>query len=264
MAHRPIDTGVPAADLSDAQLLRYSRQILLPGFDLDGQRRLLSASALIVGLGGLGSPAALYLAACGVGRIVLADFDRVELSNLQRQIIHSTPDIGRSKTEAARERLAALNPELVVETIPERLDEEGLSRACGAADVVLDATDNFPVRFAINAACMRCGTPLVFGAAVRFEGQITVFDPRAPDSPCLRCLFEEAGPGSESCAESGIAGPLPGIIGSMQALEAIKLIVGVGQPLTGLLLRFDGLTMRWRSARIERDRQCPACRERPG
>jgi adenylyltransferase/sulfurtransferase len=243
----------------DEQLLRYSRQILLPALGVEGQERLLASRVLVVGLGGLGSPVAMYLAAAGVGRLVLVDYDQVELSNLQRQIIHATADVGRLKVESARERLAALNPEATVLTHARVLEGEDLLAETRAADVVVDASDNFATRFALNAACVEAGTPLVSGAAIRMEGQVAVFDPRRPESPCYRCLYPDADEREETCSRIGVLAPLLGIIGSIQATETLKLLLGKGEPLVGQLLLVDALTMDFRTLRLRRDSGCPVC-----
>ncbi len=253
--------------MDDEYLLRYSRQILLPEVGAEGQERLRAARVLIVGAGGLGSPAALYLAAAGVGEITICDYDRVELSNLQRQILHRTADLGRPKAESAREALTALEPALRVRAIGERLEGAALAAECARADVVLDASDNFPTREAVNAACAAAGTPLVSGAAIRFEGQVAVFDP-ARGGPCYRCLYRDGAHTEETCSESGVIAPLVGIVGSVQALEALKLLLGIGETLAGRLLLLDGLRMEWREVRLPRDPACPVCgeegRERAG
>lgn len=246
-------------DLSDAQLLRYSRHIMLPELDVDGQLRLLGARVLVIGLGGLGSPAAMYLAAAGVGTLVLVDDDAVDLSNLQRQIIHQTAAIGLSKVESAAATIARLNPDVRVIGIAERLEGDRLAAEIAAADLVLDATDNFSSRYAMNEACWRAGKPLVSGAAIRWEGQVTAFDPRDPQSPCYRCLYPEGDDAALNCSESGVAAPLVGIIGASQALEAIKLLCGIGEPLAGHVLYFDGKWLEWRKLRLNRDPRCPVC-----
>lgn len=248
--------------MRDEQRLRYSRQILLPAVGVEGQERLLASRALIVGLGGLGSPVAMYLAAAGVGRLVLVDYDQVELSNLQRQIVHGTPDLGRLKVESARERLAALNPEVRVDTHARVLEDEDLLAEVGAADLVVDASDNFATRFALNAACFEAGTPLVSGAAIRMEGQVTVFDPRRPESPCYRCLYPDADALEETCSRLGVLAPLLGIVGGIQATEAMKLVLGQGEPLVGRLLLIDALQMELRTVRLRRDPDCPVCSRR--
>jgi molybdopterin-synthase adenylyltransferase len=253
--------------MDDEQLLRYSRQILMPEVGAEGQERLRRAHALIVGLGGLGAPVAMYLAAAGVGRLTLADFDRVELSNLQRQIIHRTEDIGRLKIESARDALAALNP-LVETTLADgRLEGEALRARVAEADVVIDATDNFATRFALNEACVRSGTPLVSGAAIRMEGQVTVFRPGQPGGPCYRCLYRDESELAETCTQSGVFTPIVGIIGSIQATEALKVLLELGESLEGRLLILDAKVMEWRSVRLRPDPACPVCgagRPRPG
>jgi molybdopterin/thiamine biosynthesis adenylyltransferase len=247
--------------MNDQQLLRYSRQIMLPQIDVEGQSRLLGSSALIVGLGGLGSPAAMYLAAAGVGRLLLADFDQVELSNLQRQIIYGSSDLGRAKTEAAAERLRELNPDVKLDILAGRLDCERLLPRLTGVDVVLDGSDNFDTRFAVNAACMQAGVPLVSGAVIRSEGQLAVFRLDQPGSPCYRCLFPEAEEARESCSETGVLAPLPGIIGSLQALEAMKILLGLSGGLSNRLMLFDALGTQWRSLALSRDPACPVCGE---
>ncbi|GAB3244980.1 HesA/MoeB/ThiF family protein [Chitinimonas naiadis] len=247
------------ADFSDDELLRYSRHILLDEVGIEGQRKLAAATVLIVGLGGLGSPAALYLASAGVGRLLLADADTVELTNLQRQIVHRQDSLGLSKVDSARRTLASINSLVVVEALAERLEGDALQAAVAQADVVLDCSDNFPTRHAVNRACVAAGKPLVSGAAVRFDGQFAVFDPREPDSPCYRCLFAEDGDASDGpCATFGVLAPLVGIIGAMQAAEAIKLLIGMPAPL-GKLVSLDLRTHDWRTLRFKRDPHCPVC-----
>lgn len=245
--------------LTDDELLRYSRQILLQQVDIDGQLRLKQSRALIVGVGGLGSPVALYLAAAGVGELHLADFDTVDLTNLQRQIIHDTHSVGQSKVDSAMARLAAINPQ--VKRVPHRvaLDEDSLAAAVEAVDLVLDCSDNFTTREAVNAACVAARKPLVSGAAIRFDGQLSVFDPRRAESPCYHCLY---GHGSESeltCSEAGVIGPLVGLVGSLQALEALKLLAGFGEPMVGRLLLIDALGTRFRELKVKRDPGCSVC-----
>ena len=245
--------------MDEQRLLRYSRQILLPEIAIGGQQRLIESTVAVFGLGGLGSPVALYLAASGVGRLVLVDFDEVELSNLQRQIIHLTADLGRPKVASARDRLLALNPEVIVEAVPQRLADTALDELVQRVDLVVDCTDNFPTRFGLNAACWRARKPLVSGAAIRFEGQVSVYFPGQADSPCYRCLYDD-GPGTtETCSQTGVVAPLLGIIGSVQALEVIKVLTGIGEPLKGRLLVLDGLRMEWRNLRFKRDENCPVC-----
>jgi len=246
--------------MNDQQLLRYARHILLDELGIEGQEKLLAGHALVVGAGGLGSPAALYLATAGVGRITLADDDQVELSNLQRQILHTTASLGRYKAESGRDMLAAFNPETEVDARIARLDGEALEEAVAAADVVLDCTDNFTTRHAINRACVKHRKPLVSGAAIRFDGQISVYDLRRDDAPCYHCLFPEADDVEElSCATTGVFAPLVGIIGSMQAAEAMKVLMGIGEPLAGRLLQLDAMTMQWHAVKFRRDPACPVC-----
>ena len=249
--------------MNDQQLLRYSRQIMLPSVDVEGQQRLLDSHALIIGLGGLGSPIAMYLAAAGLGQLTLADFDSVELTNLQRQIAHGTNDIGRAKVESAADTLRALNPDTQINTVSQRLEGEQLQQAVRNADIVLDASDNFTTRFAINAACVSEKTPLVSGAAVGLDGQITVFS-NAADSPCYRCIYDDTDDDANdsswaNCSASGVLAPLVGVIGSLQALEAIKLIAGIGRSLSGRLLILDAANLEWREMRYRKDRHCPVC-----
>jgi len=246
--------------MNDAQLLRYSRHILLPEIDVAGQERLLAARALVVGAGGLGSPAALYLASAGVGTLVLADGDSVDATNLQRQILHRESSLGQPKAESGRLRLAEINPECRVVPLVERLADARLAEEVAAADVVLDCSDNFVTRHAINRACLEFRKPLVSGAAIRFDGQIAVFDARQPASPCYHCLFPEAQDVEEvRCAVMGVFAPLTGIIGSMQAAEALKILIHCGTSLAGRLLLLDGLNMEWRSIAIPRDPGCAVC-----
>jgi adenylyltransferase/sulfurtransferase len=246
--------------MNDAQLLRYSRHILLPQIDVDGQEKILAARALVVGAGGLGSPAAIYLASAGVGTLVLADSDTVDATNLQRQILHRESALGLAKVESGRLRLQEINPECQVMPLNERLDEQRLQAEIALADVVLDCTDNFATRHAINRACVAQRKPLVSGAAIRFDGQIAVFDSRQANAPCYHCLFPEAQDIEEiRCAVMGVFAPLTGIIGSMQAAEALKLIIGCGTSLAGRLLLLDGLAMEWRSIGVPHDPQCAVC-----
>ena len=245
--------------MKDTDLLRYSRQIMLPEFDVAGQERLLGAHVLVVGIGGLGSPAAMYLAASGVGRLTLADDDVVDLSNLQRQIAHGEATVGQPKVVSARERIAGLNSGVAVSTIAQRLEGDRLEGAVAAADVVLDATDNMTARVAINDACMATRTPLVSGAAIRMEGQVAVFDPRDAESPCYRCLYDDVGEQALNCAENGVIAPLVGIVGTVQAMEALKLIAEVGEPLVGYVLYLDAKRMEWRKFRLPRNPRCRSC-----
>lgn len=247
--------------MNDAQLLRYSRHILLDQVGIAGQEALLAAHALIIGAGGLGSPAALYLAAAGVGRITLADHDVVDLTNLQRQIAHDLAGVGENKARSAAGRMRAMNPDVEVIELPVRLEGESLDAAIAAADVVLDCSDNFATRHAVNRACVAHHKPLVSGAAVRFDGQVAVFDLRLTEAPCYACLFPEHAQDAEMrCAEFGVFAPLVGVIGSMQALEALKLLIGIGDSLSGRLLLFDALAADWRAIRLKRDPGCEACR----
>jgi len=247
------------ADLTDEELLRYSRQILLSQVDIEGQLRIRHSRALIVGVGGLGSPVALYLAAAGVGELHLADFDTVDLTNLQRQIIHDTQSVGQSKVDSAIARLSAINPQIRLVAHRTALDVDSLAAAVAGVDLVLDCSDNFSTREAVNAACVAARRPLVSGAAIRLEGQLSVFDPRRPESPCYHCLY---GHGSESeltCSEAGVIGPLVGLVGSLQALEALKLLAGFGEPLVGRLLLIDALGSRFRELKVKRDPGCSVC-----
>lgn len=246
-------------DFSAKELLRYSRHLELAEVGEEGQRRLKQASVLIVGAGGLGSPAALYLAAAGVGQLGIADFDAVDLSNLQRQVLHETAHVGQRKTDSARIRLAGINPHVHVETIDEELTSANALELIARYDLVIDGTDNFKTRYLTNDACVLLGKPNVYGSVLRFEGQASVF--ATADGPCYRCLFREPPPSGlvPSCAEAGVLGVLPGIIGTIQATEAIKLILGVGETLAGRLLLVDALRMRFRTIRLRRDPGCPAC-----
>jgi adenylyltransferase/sulfurtransferase len=248
--------------MNDDQLLRYSRQIMLPGIDIEDQERLLGATAMIVGLGGLGSPIAMYLAAAGVGRLVLADFDDVDLSNLQRQIVHDTATVGMAKVESAAARLRGLNPGITVETVSRRLGPDNLRDLVERSDVVVEGSDNFTTRFAVNQACVTASRPLAAGAAIRMEGQVAVFRPGGGDSACYRCVFPEAGETEERCAETGVLASVPGIIGSIQATEAIKVITGLGEPLVNRMLILDARNMTWRTIRLRRDPACPVCGNR--
>ena len=245
--------------MDDTQLLRYSRQILLPEIDLDGQEQLLASRVLIIGMGGLGSPVAMYLAAAGIGHLVLADFDSVELSNLQRQIIHHSDDMGRPKVDSAHDRVMALNPETKVTTIGHRMTDVQLLAQAKVANVVVDASDNFATRFAINTACHAARTALVSGAALRFTGQVTVLFPGRGDSPCYRCLYSDEPEEEERCADTGVVAPLLGVIGSVQAMETLKLVAGIGESLKGRLLLLEALDMQWREIRFARDPDCPVC-----
>lgn len=256
--------AVGPTGFTEDQVRRYARHVILDGVGVEGQRRLLDARVLVVGAGGLGSPAAMYLAAAGVGTLGIADGDRVDLSNLQRQVLHGTPDIGRPKVVSARERLLHLNPSIDVVAVQTSVDAANALEVLEGWDVVVDATDTFAARYLLNDAAHLLGTPLVQGAIHRFEGQVTVFR-NLPGDPCYRCLFPDPpAPGSvPSCAEAGVFGVLPGVVGSLQATEAIKLIVGTGDPLVGRLLVFDALGMRFAEARYERDIACALCGDAP-
>ena len=246
--------------MNDQQLLRYSRHILLDELGVEGQERLLAARALIVGAGGHGSPAALYLSAAGVGTLAIADGDMVDLTNLQRQILHATSAVGRPKVASARESMARLNPDVRIVALERRLEGDMLNAEVAAADVVLDCSDNFATRHAINRACVALRKPLVSGAGVRFDGQLTVFDSRQPASPCYECLFPADAELEETrCAVMGVFAPLTGLIGTWQAAEAIKLLTGIGKPLIGRLVLFDALGSDWRSVRLHRDPACRVC-----
>lgn len=246
--------------MTDDQLLRYSRHILLPEIGIEGQEKLLAARALVIGAGGLGSPVALYLASAGVGHITLCDGDDVDLTNLQRQIVHRTQSIGRKKVDSARATLAEVNPEARVEAVAERVAGDRLEQLVSEADVVIDGCDNFATRHAVNRACVALRKPLVSGAAVRFDGQVAVFDMRDRRSPCYHCLFPEAGESEDvRCAVMGVFAPLVGIVGSVQAAEALKLIAGTGEPLVGRLLLVDALAMQTRTVKFRKDEACPVC-----
>lgn len=245
--------------MNDNQLLRYSRQIMLPKIEVDGQQKLLAAKVLIVGAGGLGSPASIYLAAAGIGNITIYDDDVVDLSNLQRQIAHHTPDIGMDKAISSQQTLNKLNPDVNVNAVKQRLAGEQLDGEVEKADVVVDCSDNFATRFAINTACVRHKTPLVSGAAIRFEGQVSVFTPGRNNSPCYNCLYQSDGEELVNCATNGVVAPITGIVGSIQALEAMKLILGIGETLVGKLLLIDGLSMEINSMNLKKNPACPSC-----
>ncbi|KJV06170.1 HesA/MoeB/ThiF family protein [Methylocucumis oryzae] len=245
--------------MNDDQLLRYSRQIMLPQCDVLGQQKLLAAQVLIVGAGGLGSPASMYLAAAGVGTIAIYDDDVVDLSNLQRQIAHHTPDIGIDKAISSRATLNKLNPDINVVAVKQRLEGEALTQAVMNADVVLDCSDNFSTRFAVNRACVLTQTPLVSGAAIRFEGQVSVFTPGRNNSPCYNCLYQQQGDELQTCSTNGVIAPITGVIGSIQALEALKLLLNSGEVLTGRLLLIDGLVMDITTMRFKKNPACPTC-----
>ncbi|MFV9474412.1 HesA/MoeB/ThiF family protein [Advenella sp. RU8] len=246
--------------MDDSQLLRYARHLMLDEIGFEGQQKIMSSRVLVVGVGGLGSPAAAYLAAAGVGQLVLVDDDQVDLSNLQRQILHTTERIGQPKVESARQALQALNPDTVIECHARRLDGPGLMALVNDADVVLDCTDNFLTRHHINRACVVHKKPLVSGAAIRFDGQIAVYDLRHENATCYACLFEPSDNlGPDNCATLGVFAPLVGIIGSMQAAEALKLLVGMPAGLDGRLLQLDARTMQWHAMQVQKNPQCPVC-----
>ena len=257
---RPLE-GLP--QLNAEEIKRYSRHLIMPEVGMDGQRRLKAGSVLCVGAGGLGSPAAMYLAAAGVGRIGVIDYDVVDYSNLQRQIIHGTPDVGRSKLASAKDRLVAINPHIQVDTYETALSSENALELFEPYDVILDGTDNFPTRYLTNDACVLLGKPNAYGSIFRFEGQASVFG--AKDGPCYRCLYPEPPPPGlvPSCAEGGVLGVLPGVIGVIQATETIKLITGIGEPLVGRFLIYDALRMKFRELKLRRDPECPVCGDHP-
>lgn len=244
--------------MKDEFLQRYTRQMVLPDIGQDGQQAIHDGHALIIGLGGLGSPAAVYLAAAGIGHLTITDYDRVDLSNLHRQILYSDRDIGKKKTQVAREKLAQINPSLEITSIDHRMSIDELIECCNKANVVLDCSDNFVTRHAVNRACVSTSKPLISGAAIRLEGQIGLFNLQK-DSPCYACLYPEGDDEAERCSAAGVLGPLVGIIGSMQAMETIKLLTAVGECLDGRLLILDAATMQWRSVRLQRDPNCPVC-----
>ena len=252
-------TATTAMALTNEEVARYSRHLIMPEVGMHGQLRLKAASVLCIGAGGLGSPVAMYLAAAGVGRIGIVDFDVVDYSNLQRQIIHGTPDVGRPKLESARDSLAAINPEVDIETHDLALSSGNALDVFRDYDVIVDGTDNFPTRYLVNDACVLLGKPNCYGSIFRFEGQASVFG--APDGPCYRCLYPEPPPPGlvPSCAEGGVLGILPGVVGTIQATEAVKLIIGAGEPLIGRFLIYDALRMRFRELKLRRDPECPVC-----
>jgi len=245
--------------LTDDELLRYSRQILMPNFDIAGQQALKSARVLIVGSGGLGCPVALYLGAAGVGHLTLVDDDHIEVANLQRQIAFETAQMGESKAERLGDRIRGINPLITVDVIRQRLDGEDFDAPVARASLVLDCCDNFNTRFALNRACVKAGVPLVSGAAIRGEGQISVYDSRQPQSPCYHCLYPEQGNEDLTCSEAGVIAPLVGMVGAAQAMEAIKVISGVGKTLVGRLLIVDAWRMEWREMKLAKDPACPVC-----
>lgn len=248
--------------LSDDELLRYSRQLLMPSFDVAGQLSLRQARVLVVGAGGLGCPVALYLGAAGVGALTLVDDDRIELANLQRQIAFDQQQLGDGKAESLARRVQAINPGVSVTALMQRLDGDALSQQVASADVVVDCSDNFNTRFALNRACVAARVPLVSGAAIRGEGQLSVFDVRDEASPCYHCLYPEQGNEDLTCSEAGVIGPLVGMIGSSQAMETIKVLSGVGRPLVGRLLLLDAWRAEWREMKLARDPDCPVCGKR--
>jgi adenylyltransferase/sulfurtransferase len=250
-------------ELSNDEIKRYSRHLIMPEVGIEGQRKLKAGSVLCIGAGGLGSPAALYLAAAGVGKIGIVDFDVVDFSNLQRQIIHGTPDVGRSKLASAKDRLNAINPHVEIETFEEMLSSENAMRLFANYDIILDGTDNFPTRYLVNDACVLLGKPNTYGSIFRFEGQASVFATK--NGPCYRCLYPEPPPPGlvPSCAEGGVLGVLPGIIGIIQATEAIKLMTGLGEPLIGRFLIYDALRMKFRELKLKKDPDCPVCGTHP-
>jgi molybdopterin/thiamine biosynthesis adenylyltransferase/rhodanese-related sulfurtransferase/molybdopterin converting factor small subunit len=259
----PTATETTLPQLTNDEIKRYSRHLIMPEVGVDGQRKLKAASILCIGAGGLGSPVAMYLAAAGVGRLGIVDFDVVDFSNLQRQILHGTPDVGRSKLASAKDRLEALNPNVQVDTYETALSSENALKLFEPYDVIVDGTDNFPTRYLVNDACVLLGKPNAYGSIFRFEGQASVFG--AKDGPCYRCLYPEPPPPGlvPSCAEGGVLGVLPGIIGVIQATEAIKLVLGVGEPLIGRFLIFDALKMKFRELKLRKDPDCPVCGTHP-
>jgi molybdopterin-synthase adenylyltransferase len=246
--------------MNDNQLLRYSRHILLPQVGYEGQEKLVNSHALIVGAGGLGSPVALYLAAGGVGMLTVCDFDTVDLTNLQRQIAHTTPSVGTNKAISVQQTLFEINPTVVVNTITTKSTEEEFTKLVSLADVVIDCSDNFATRYMLNKLCVQLSKPLVSGAAIGFEGQVTVFDMRSDDSPCYHCLYPDAGEDAEMrCSDNGVFAPLVGMIGTTQAAEAMKLLMGIGESLQGRLLLLDVQSMEWRSIKLPKDPHCQVC-----
>ena len=246
-------------NFNDEQLLHYSRQIMLPHFGVEGQQRLQNAHVVIMGVGGLGSPAAMYLVAAGVGSLTLVDFDTVDHSNLQRQIIHNTDSIGESKVSSANNTLQKINPEVSIRCVDKRLTLDELKTLITDADCVIDATDNFKTRFLINRACVSQKVALVSAAAIQYEGQISVFDFSQDDSACYACLYAEGGEENTNCSDNGVLAPVVGVLGSMQALEAIKLICNIGDTLQNRLLIFDALALQWRTMKLNKDPNCPVC-----
>jgi sulfur-carrier protein adenylyltransferase/sulfurtransferase len=256
-------TATELPTLNAEEIKRYSRHLIMPEIGMDGQRRIKAGSVLCIGAGGLGSPAAMYLAAAGVGRIGIVDFDVVDYSNLQRQLLHTTPDVGLSKLQSAKNKINALNPHVQVDTYEEALSSDNAMRLFKGYDVILDGTDNFPTRYLVNDACVLMGIPNAYGSIFRFEGQASVFATK--DGPCYRCLYPEPPPPGlvPSCAEGGVLGVLPGVIGVIQATESIKLLTGVGNPLIGRFLIYDALNMKFRELKLRRDPDCPVCGTHP-
>src|SRR5262245_37111001 len=261
--HRSLTDRAAAVSLSPGEVQRYSRHLIMPAVGVEGQKRLKAASILLIGAGGLGSPLGLYLAAAGVGRLGLIDFDVVDFSNLQRQVLHGTPDVGRPKLHSARDRLTAINPDVRLDLYEARLTAANAREVCAPYDLVIDGTDNFATRYLVNDVCVLQKKPNVYGSIFRFDGQASVFYP--PHGPCYRCLYPEPPPPGEvpSCAEGGGLGILPGVVGVIQATEAVKLILGTGEPLIGRLLHYDALGMRFREFKVRRNPNCPLCGERP-
>lgn len=258
--NEPHGVSWAATLMNDNQLLRFSRHILLPQIGYEGQEKLVNSHLLIVGAGGLGSPVALYLAASGVGKLTICDFDSVDLTNLQRQIIHNTQSVGMNKAVSAQQTIRTINPDVVVQTIQQKSTEAQLEQLAKNADVVIDCSDNFATRYALNRICLKLRKPLVSGAAIGFEGQITVFDFRNEFSPCYHCLYPDVGGDAEMrCSENGVFAPLVGIIGTTQAAEALKVIMGLGESLQGRLLLLDTLNMQWRTIKLSRDPACSVC-----
>ena len=259
----PTTAAPPETELSPEEIKRYSRHLIMPEMGMDGQRKLKQSSVLCIGAGGLGSPAAMYLAAAGIGRLGIVDFDVVDYSNLQRQLLHTTNDVGRTKLDSAKEKVVALNPNVQVDTYEEALSSENAMRLFKGYDVILDGTDNFPTRYLVNDACVISGIPNAYGSIFRFEGQASVFATK--DGPCYRCLYPEPPPPGlvPSCAEGGVLGVLPGIIGVIQATESIKLVTGIGEPLIGRFLIYDALKMKFRELKLKKDPECPVCGPNP-
>ncbi len=246
--------------MNDEDLLRYSRQILLPEVNEEGQQALLDSTALLIGLGGLGSPSAMYLAASGVGHLILADFDQVELSNLQRQVIHHTDDIGKDKVASAKAKMLAINPNIKITTLTD-LNADNINKWVGACDIVLDGTDNFESRFRINQACVTQCKPLVSAAVIRFEGQLSVFKGYEKNQPCYQCLYSSVGNNDENCVENGILAPVAGVLGTLQALQALKVILNLGEQLTGKLMLVDALDLSFKTIQLNKDNHCPICKK---